>query len=167
VPRTVPLLYGTAVALLVAAGVLLSVRTATTTPVTNRVPDGCETVPRAVVEELFPGTPVEADDRVGEDGVPYGRWVDPDGTLLVELRCARVAFADVLDQQRLLEQADEGGRLERVDVDPPAVLLEVSEGSLVRQLHEGERLQRTWFVRGGLDAEGAAALIEATGPPAG
>lgn len=163
VPRSVPLLYGAAVALLVAAGVVLSARTAATTSSAGQVPQDCATVPRQLVEELFPGTTLEPADHVTEDGVRYARWMDAEGTLLVELRCARASFGDVIEHQRLLERAERQDGPELLGTTPDAVVAAVPEGVVIRQLDEASQLELAWFVRDDLDAAAAREVVERTG----
>lgn len=156
-PRVIYLL---AVAILIAAGSLLSTRT-----VPDQVPQGlsadCTTVAAATVAELFPGG-VATTEATGGPDVRYGRWLDDDGEVLLEVRCATLTHVDVRSQRDAVQQARDGDALRLLDTEPAATLDVTSAGTVIRQVDEEAGLSRTWFVARSLDPVQGETLVEAT-----
>lgn len=157
--RAVPVLYLAILALFVVAGSLLTARIEPT-ELAGSLPEQCSEVPPDLIEELFPGTEVTSRPAVRDDA-RYGRWVDRDGDVLVELRCTRFRFAEFGPYRDALAAAEEG-RATLVTTEPPAILAEVPEGSIVRQLDEDTGLFRTWFVRAELSLAEAEQIVDRT-----
>lgn len=157
--RALPALYLAILAIFVTAGSLLTARS-DPAATTQALPDECSSVPSEAVTGLFPSDTPTEQAQVDEDA-RYGRWLDADGTLLVELRCTRFRLADLGDFRDALEAAEEGqGTV--LDVDPPAILAEVPDGAIVRQLDEPSGILRTWFVRSTLTPDEAVDLVRRT-----
>lgn len=157
--RAVPALYLAILAIFVAAGSLLSTRVDPADTVAA-LPDDCSEVPGDLVRELFPDAEVTS-QQTTRDEARYGRWVDADGQVLVELRCSRFRFSEFGPYREALAAAEEGGAT-KVDTQPPAILAEVPDGSIVRQLEEDTGISRTWFVRTDLTPTEAADVVSRT-----
>lgn len=157
--RAVPALYLAILAVFVAAGSLLTARIEPTATVTA-VPEDCSVVPEELVRDLFPEAEVTARPTTDDDA-RYGRWVDEDGRILVELRCSRFGFSEFGPYREALAAAEAGGAT-IVETEPPAILAEIPDGSIIRQLEEDTGIFRTWFVRTSLTPAEAEDVIAGT-----
>lgn len=162
-PRAVPALYLVILVLFVTAGSLLTARTEQAATGAS-VPEDCSRAPEVLVERYFPGTDATRDGSIADaEAVRYGHWVDEDGDILIELRCARAGLSDVRAEQSAVAEASEGERQEQlVETDPVALLAEVPEGSIIRQLDADAGLIRTWFVRAPLTVSEAEDVVTET-----
>lgn len=162
-PRAVPALYLVILVLFVTAGSLLTARTEQAATGAT-VPEDCSRPPEVLVERYFPGTTAGRDDSVSDaEAVRYGRWVDEEGDVLIELRCARAGLRDVRGEQSAVAEASEGeGRELLVETDPVALLADVPEGSIIRQLDADAGLIRTWFIRAPLTVAEAEDVVNET-----
>ena len=158
-PRAVPALYLVILVLFVTAGSLLTARTESVDP-TASLPRTCSLVPDAIVDDLFPDTAARSERTVGDDAL-YGRWIGGDGSLLVELRCSRLRFSE-FGRFRDALAAAEAGEQTLLSTEPAAILAEVPDGVIIRQLDEETGLYRTWFVADALTAEEAEDVVERT-----
>lgn len=156
------LIYLTALAVLVAAGVLLTSRGALA-PTAATVPDGCASVSRSAVEAVAAVAVATEEATVADDGGRIGRWLAEDGSVIVEVRCARVTLTEAREQADAVARAEAGsGSLLVLDTDPTATLDLTTMGSVIVQVDEDERLRRTWFVAAPLTSTEAEALVTAT-----
>ncbi|MBW3619592.1 MAG: hypothetical protein KY461_05055 [Actinobacteria bacterium] len=154
--RALPALYLAILAVFVAAGSLLSSRTEAV-DVTAGLPERCSQVPDDLVRDLFPDAETTSEQTI-EDDARYGRWLDGDGELLVELRCTRFGLSELGPYRDALAAA-EAGRATKVPTEPPAILAAVPDGVTIRQLDEGTGRSLTWFVRDDLAASEAEAVV--------
>lgn len=159
VQRAVPALYLAILAVFVAAGSLLTARIEPTDTVTA-VPEDCSVVPEQLVQELFPGADVTS-QPTADDDARYGRWIDGEGRVLVELRCTRFGFSEFGPYRDAVAAAEAGGAT-MVGTEPPAILAEIPDGSIIRQLEEDTGIFRTWFVRTSLSPAEAEDVVART-----
>lgn len=158
VPR---LVYLTAVAVLIAAGTVLSARGGLQ-PAPAVVPASCTEVSDAAVAAVVDGSSTR--ETTETDGVRYGRWLDADGSVLLELRCGRTSLPEVQEHLGRVRAAEAGGDGPTLlGTDPPATLDVVRMGSVIRQVDVDRQLSRTWFVARPLDVDQATALVRASG----
>ena len=157
--RALPALYLAILAVFVAAGSLLTSRTEAV-DVAAGLPETCSQVPDDLVRDLFPDAEVTSEQTI-EDDARYGRWLDGDGELLVELRCTSFGFSELGSHRDALEAA-ETGRATKVPTEPPAILATVPGGVTIRQLDEDTGRSLTWFVRDDLAATEAGTVVRRT-----
>ncbi len=154
------LIYLAALTLLATAGVLLSARGGLDPA--DIATDGCGATPRVAVAEVA-GAPIASEESRTQDGTRFDRWLDADGRVLAEVRCAPTTLLEIQEHEAAVARAREAdGPVAVLDTDPAATIETTSVGTFVQQVDRDAGLSRTWFVDGELTAEEATALVRAT-----